>query len=100
MLIRRTGRPGLLGLAARTAVVAGTANAIGGSMARRQAQQTEAQRTATRPESPQPQAAAPASSTSVVGADLPGQLTQLADLHAAGILSDTEFASAKAKLLG
>ena len=32
--------------------------------------------------------------------DLTGQLQQLADLHSQGILSDDEFASAKAKLLG
>jgi len=28
------------------------------------------------------------------------QLKQLADLHSAGVLSDEEFAAAKAKLLG
>jgi hypothetical protein len=36
MLLRRMGRPGLLGLAARTAVVAGTASAVSGRMQRRQ----------------------------------------------------------------
>jgi len=29
-----------------------------------------------------------------------GQLNQLADLHQQGVLSDDEFAAAKAKLLG
>ena len=32
MPIRRVGRPGLIGLAARTAVVAGTASAVSGAM--------------------------------------------------------------------
>ncbi len=33
------------------------------------------------------------------GADMMTQLTQLSQLHAQGILSDEEFAAAKAKLL-
>jgi len=33
------------------------------------------------------------------GADLTAQLQQLAELHASGVLSDEEFAAAKAKLL-
>jgi hypothetical protein len=33
------------------------------------------------------------------GSDLTAQLQQLADLHSQGVLSDEEFASAKAKLL-
>ncbi|WP_236779245.1 SHOCT domain-containing protein, partial [Agromyces seonyuensis] len=35
-MIRRVGRPGLIGLAARTAVVAGTASAVSGGVQRRQ----------------------------------------------------------------
>ncbi|HSI81293.1 MAG TPA: SHOCT domain-containing protein [Solirubrobacterales bacterium] len=34
------------------------------------------------------------------GQDVAAQLTQLADLHAQGVLSDEEFAAQKAKLLG
>jgi hypothetical protein len=34
------------------------------------------------------------------GSDLTAQLQQLAQLHNAGVLSDEEFAAAKAKLLG
>jgi hypothetical protein len=34
------------------------------------------------------------------GSDLTAQLQQLAQLHAAGVLNDEEFAAAKAKLLG
>lgn len=41
---------------------------------------------------PSPAAAAPAN-------DLNSQLTQLAQLHSAGVLNDQEFAQAKAKLL-
>ena len=43
---------------------------------------------------PAPTAAAPAA-----GDDLMAQLNQLAQLHAAGVLDDAEFAAAKAKLL-
>ncbi len=46
------------------------------------------------PPPPAPAAAAPA------GDDLMTQLSKLADLKAAGVLDDAEFAAAKAKLLG
>jgi len=55
-------------------------------MAAGQAQQTEI-------------AAAPAAAPASTGIDM-DQLKQLADLHSAGVLSDEEFAAAKAKLLG
>ena len=45
----------------------------------------------------QAQQAAPAAAA---GLDLTSQLQQLAQLHNAGVLSDDEFAAAKAKLLG
>ena len=35
-MMRRVGRPGLIGMAARTAVVAGTATAVSGGEARHQ----------------------------------------------------------------
>ena len=41
MPLRRFGRPGLIGLAARTAVVAGTAGAVGGAMSRYQQQRAQ-----------------------------------------------------------
>jgi type II secretory pathway component PulF len=58
-----------------------------------QQQQLEAmqQQQAAPPPAPAPQAAGP---------DLTTQLQQLAQLHTAGVLSDEEFAAAKAKLLG
>ena len=114
----RRGRPGLVGLAARTAVVAGTATAVSGGMQRHQqdkanqeyqaqayeAQQQQAAMDAAAAQAvanaqaaaPPPPAAAPAAGG---GSDLMSQLTQLGTLHSQGILSDEEFAAAKAKLL-
>lgn len=42
-MIRRVGRPGLIGLAARTAVVAGTASAVSGGVAASQQRRAQAQ---------------------------------------------------------
>lgn len=112
-MLRRMGRPGLLGMAARTAVVAGTATAVvGGVQAHQQRkaneqyeaqayeaqQQQEAyaqQQAAYAPPPPAPAPAAPAGG----GNDLMAQIQQLATLHSQGILSDAEFTAAKAKLL-
>ena len=96
--------PGLLRMAARTAVVAGTATAVSNNVSRRQAnrwaakeqQQQPAQYTQEPPAyapPPPPAAAAPAD-------NLTEELQRLADLRAQGILTDDEFAAAKAKLLG
>lgn len=110
--MRRIGRPGLLGLAARTAVVAGTASAVSGAMAggrerRAQAQAEQEQYQAAQQQAQiqqaaqqavaQQQAAAPAPAPAV---DVVGELQKLAALKDAGILTDAEFAAAKAKLLG
>lgn len=96
MGFRRMGRPGLLGTAARTAVVVGTANAVTNAQSgrRRAAQQPVQQAPQPAPVAPPPPppAAAPAN-------DLIAQLDQLAQLRAAGVLTDDEFAAAKAKLL-
>lgn len=112
MPIRRVGRPGLIGLAARTAVVAGTAQAVSGGMARNQqarAQQTAQQREyADYQQRAQMEAAAQAAATQYAApappspaqpTDLIGELQKLAALHQAGVLTDAEFAAAKAKLL-
>lgn len=120
--IGRVGRPTLIGTAARTAVVAGTASAVVGGMHNKQAAQaqTEAEAAAYRQQQeqaaieaqvqaqvaaqmaaqqaappPPPPAAAPAG-----GDDTMAKLQQLADMKAQGILSDAEFSAAKAKLLG
>jgi hypothetical protein len=115
MPLRRMGRPGLIGMAARTAVVAGTATAVSGSVQRHQqakadqqyeAQQYEAQQqqaqmdAAAQQAVAQQQAAAPAASPAAGGTDLVAELQKLGALRDQGILSDDEFAAAKAKLLG
>ncbi|WP_244284186.1 SHOCT domain-containing protein [Agromyces badenianii] len=113
MPFRRMGRPGLVGLAARTAVVAGTATAVSGGMQRRQqqkaqdqyeqqeyeAQQQQAQVDAAAQQAAAQQAAA-APAAPAGGVDIVGELQKLGTLHEQGILSDDEFAAAKAKLLG
>lgn len=90
---------GLMRMAARTAVVAGTATAVSGRVAHRQAgkyneqaAQQQAEYAAAAP--------APAAPPAPAEDDQMTQLTNLADLHAKGILSDEEFAAAKAKILG
>jgi type II secretory pathway pseudopilin PulG len=102
---RRMGRPGLLGMAARTAVVAGTATAVSGNVQRRQqsrAQDAQAQADAEAQAqqqqyaAQQQQAAPPPTAPDNALLD---QLSQLSQLHNAGVLSDTEFTAAKAKLL-
>ena len=85
---------GLVHMAARTAVVAGTATAVSGRVARRQsaryadedAEQYQQQAQAAPPPEPEDDSAA--------------QLQNLAQLHSQGVLTDEEFAAAKAKILG
>jgi len=116
MMRRRMGRPGLVGTMARTAVVAGTASAVVGASANRQAgkQQAAAEQQAAQQAAFDSQAqladmqaqmntmeaqqAAPAPAASS-GGDLMDELSKLADLKAAGVLTDEEFSAAKAKLL-
>jgi hypothetical protein len=62
----------------------------------RQMAEMQAQQTAGAAAAPAAAAAAPAGA----GDDMMGQLNQLAQLHASGVLDDGEFAAAKAKLLG
>ena len=117
MPLGRGGRPGLIGMAARTAVVAGTATAVSGRVAHRQneryadqqaqeqaaaqqqweaeqyqQQQYQQQQYAAQQAAPPPAAAG--------GTDVVAELQKLATLKEQGILSDAEFAAAKAKLLG
>jgi hypothetical protein len=99
---------GLIGGMARTAVVAGTATAVSNRVSRRQARRWGAQDQSAYAYEQQPQyqqappqyyqqAPPPAAAP---GDDLTSQLAQLGQLHNSGVLSDAEFASAKAKLLG
>lgn len=107
--MRRYGRPGLVGTMARTAVIAGTAsatmNAVNGhaqqkqAAAQQQAYEQQQQQAAAQQQTAQQQAAQQADATASQD-DLVDQLKQLAALNTAGVLSDAEFATAKAKLLG
>ena len=76
---------GLMRVAARTAVISGTATAVSGRVAQRQMAAAQAST---------PAAAAPAGDDSIA------KVQELAALHAQGVLSDEEFAAAKAKALG
>jgi Short C-terminal domain len=110
-VLRRMGRPGLVGTMARTAVIAGTATAVSGGMTRRanaraqqkaeaeayEQQQEMAQMAAMQaPVAPPPAApaAAPAADDNIA------KLQELANLKAQGVLTEEEFTAAKAKLLG
>jgi hypothetical protein len=90
MMMRRRG-PGLVGAAARTAVVAGTATAVSGRVARRQQDKYAAQEEAA---APAPAAAAPAEP------EYMAELQQLAQLRDQGILSPEEFEAKKKQILG
>lgn len=96
-LFRRFGRPGLLGLAARTAVVAGTATAVTGGMRRHQQARENEDWESQQYESQQASANLPPEAP---GVDLVAELQKLEALREQGALSDEEFAKAKAKLLG
>jgi hypothetical protein len=89
---------GLMRMAARTAVVAGTATAVSGRVAHRQANKYDQQ--AQEQNDQQEAAAAPAAAEASPEDAQMAQLQNLAQLHSQGILSDEEFAAAKAKALG
>jgi hypothetical protein len=98
-------------VAVGTAVVAGTAGAVHHHQEQKYAQKeaaaqqqqdqayqqgaADAQAQQQQAAPPPPQYAAPAPAQS----DLTAKLTELAQLHTAGVLTDEEFAAAKAKLL-
>ena len=94
--------PGLMRGMARTAAVVGTATATRNAVNRRQANKNAAaysqaatQAAPTPAEVQYVEVAAPAPEEDVIT-----QLERLGALHAQGILTDEEFASQKAKLLG
>ena len=110
MMRRRMVGRSVARMAVGTAVVAGTAGAVHHHQDQKYAQQdaakqqqqeqayqqgaadAQAQQQQT---APPPQYAAPAPAQS----DLTAKLNELAQLHTAGVLTDEEFAAAKAKLL-
>ena len=115
---RGRGGPGLLGTVARTAVIAGTASAVSGRVhagqqaAAQQQQQAAAAQEQLRQMQLQAQidaqvdarmagtqpAPAPTSAPPSVD-ELHAQLSKLGELRQAGLLTDAEFAAAKARLL-
>ena len=107
-LMRRRGAP-LMRAAATTAVVAGTAGAVRHHQDQKYAAQQQAaydqQAAAQQAAEPEvvyvqaPPAEAPAAIPASTGIDME-QLKQLGELHTSGVLSDEEFAAAKAKILG
>src|SRR4051812_49414376 len=119
---RQRGGPGILGTMARTAVIAGTANATVNAMnAKGAAKQQAAHQQATAAQAAAAEAAAtqarlaaleqqataaapqPTTVTAPVapsGDEIIAQLQQLAELRTAGILNDDEFERAKARILG
>jgi Short C-terminal domain len=89
MMMRRRG-PGLIGAAARTAVVAGTATAVSGRVARRQQNRWAAE---------EQQAVAPAPAAAAEP-EYMAELEQLAQLRDQGIVSPEEFEAKKKQILG
>jgi hypothetical protein len=90
----------LLRAMARTAVVAGTATTVSNRVSRRQQGRwaaQEQQQTAAAP--PQEQAYAAPPAPAAQEADPMERLKELGQLHESGVLTDQEFADAKAKIL-
>jgi hypothetical protein len=81
-------------------VVAGTATAVSGRVARRQQNKWAQQEAEQAPQqaAPAPQAAAPAA-PAAPAADPIQQLKELGELHQSGVLTDEEFAVQKSKIL-
>ena len=123
---RRMGRPGLMGTMARTAVVAGTATAVSGSVSRRGAQraaeqqqaaayqqqeaaaqqqamvdQAAAQAAAEAAAQVQAQqaAAGPAAPPAAAPEDRMAKIRELGEMKSQGLLTDEEFAAEKARIL-
>ena len=90
---------GLVRMAARTAVVAGTATAVSGRVARRQNEKWAGEDQAAYDQQMAQQQASDAQQAPPAD-DKTAELQNLAQLHSQGVLTDEEFAAAKAKLLG
>jgi hypothetical protein len=81
-------------------VIAGTATAVSGHVARNQEARAQQAAAASQPEAGPPPADAPAPAPAAPEPDMIDQLTRLAALKDQGILTEEEFAAQKAKLLG
>jgi len=93
----RRGGPGLIGAAARTAVIAGTAGRVAHRQQRKFAEKDAAAAAQAQPEAA-PAAAAPAPPAGQP--DYVAELQELAKLRDAGILTPEEFEAKKAQILG
>jgi Short C-terminal domain len=89
--------PGLLRGVARTAVVAGTASAVGGRVHRRQ-QNKWAQQDSQQYAEPAPQYAPPPRTGTDTNTKL-AQLRELAQLRDSGVLDEAEFELQKSQIL-
>ena len=102
MPFARSGRPGLLGTVARTATISGTAQVRANASKRHP---THPEQSAALPDAtaknagPGTRTPPPAPPPPAGGGELADQLSRLADLHGSGLLTDDEFAAAKARIL-
>ena len=92
--------PRLMRTVARTAVVAGTATAVSGRVARRQSDRFSDQQDAAAYQAEQQAAPPPAPAAAPDTDDMLGQLKELGELKKAGVLTEAEFEAQKAKILG
>jgi hypothetical protein len=99
-MMRRRRGPGLVRMAATTAVVAGTAGAVRHHQDQKYANQAAEQQAEQQAIYDQSAVAAPVAAPAPAVDPQMEQLQNLANLHTQGILSDEEFAAAKAKVLG
>ena len=81
---------------ARTAVIAGTATTVSNRVSRRQGNKWAAQE---QQQYEQQAAQAPPPAAAPAGGDPMEKLKELGQLHESGVLTDEEFAAAKAKIL-
>ncbi|KQW83806.1 SHOCT domain-containing protein [Brevundimonas sp. Root1279] len=90
MILRRSSGPSLVGRTAktvgRTAVIAGAATAVSNKVSARQA--------------PAPPGVAAPPEPAGLSPEAIAQLKSIAELHASGVLTDEEFATQKARILG
>lgn len=91
--------PGLIRGVARTAVVAGTATAVSNRVSRRQASRWSQQEQQAYAQEPQAYAQEPPPPAAPSTDEKIAQLKELAELKAAGVLTDTEFETQKSKIL-
>jgi len=99
---RSAGRPGLIGRVAKTAVVAGTATAVAGVVHRHQEQKSADQQQPAESQQQQQAAAAkqpPAQRAPTDESDRLAKIKELGEMKDQGLLTDSEFASEKARLL-